>query len=240
MMFIFLRSIVFNFIFYATGVLWSILGLPLLLLPRSAMHAYTRFGAWLVLQEMRYIARITYQCYGMDNLPQGAFLVASNHQSMWETVTMPYILPGMNFVSKKELFWIPFFGWNLWKAGDIFIDRTSGLSALRHLVHQAQGSILRGRKPLIFPTGTRSTPGARLEYRSGVAALYKDLNVPCVPVALNSGVFWPRRSFVRHPGCVQIHFLPALPPGLDRRIFMKKLEASIEEKALELAAKVGR
>ena len=239
-MLIFLRSLLFNLVFYITGASWSFFGAPLLLLPRAVMHAYIRFGAWLVLQEIKYIAGITYICHGAENMPQSACLMASNHQSMWETVMLPYILPGMNFVSKKELFWIPFFGWNLWKAGDIFIDRRSGPSALRHLLRAARRNARWGRKIWIFPTGTRAAPAERLEYKPGIAALYKGLNLPCVPVALNSGLFWPRRSFLRHRGCVQVHFLPVIPPGLDRKTFMKNLETAIEDKALELASEIRR
>ncbi len=238
-MLIFLRSVIFNPVFYATGALWSILSAPLLLLPRAAMNVYIKFGSWLVLQELKYISGITYECRGLENIPAGSCLIASNHQSMWETVALYHILPEMDLIAKRELFWIPFFGWSLWKSGVVFVDRGSGPKALRHLLRRARANAQRGRKIWIFPTGTRTLPDQRADYKSGVAALYKGLNLPCVPVALNSGFFWPRRSFLRHAGCVQVHFLPAISPGLDRRAFMKNLETAIEEKSLELAAKVG-
>jgi 1-acyl-sn-glycerol-3-phosphate acyltransferase len=139
------------------------------------------------------------------------------------------------FVLKRELLSIPLFGWYLRKVGMIAVDRAAGASALRNMARQASEAFAEGRSILIFPEGTRVPPGESRPYHPGVAALYTQLKVPVVPVALNSGLFWGRRSFVKRPGTVTVQFLPPIPPGLDRKAFMRELESRIEAAAMVLS-----
>lgn len=235
------RSLLFNLYLYLVTVLVSVCGAPALLLPRQASHLVTRVWAVLVNAGLRLICNIRVEIRGRQHLPaNGAALIASKHQSMWDTIIFFSLLPDIVYVLKKQLSYIPFFGWFTIRAGMIRVDREGHASALRGLVKQAKARTAQGRSILIFPEGTRSEPGAKLEYKPGVAAMYGQLDVPCVPVALNSGVFWPRRKFLRYPGVIVLEFLPPIAPGLNRRDFMRTLEERIETASQRLLAEVRR
>jgi 1-acyl-sn-glycerol-3-phosphate acyltransferase len=143
-------------------------------------------------------------------------------------------------VFKRELLWIPVYGWYLWRSGGISIDRTGGAGALKRMIAAARQTIAEGRHIVIFPEGTRVPVGERKPYHPGVAALYSQLKVPVVPVALNSGLFWGRRSFLKKPGRIVLEFLEPIPPGLRRREFLEVLEQRIEPASLALAAEARR
>ena len=168
---------------------------------------------------------------GRENIPAGATIVAAKHQSAFETFALAPEFPNPTFVIKSELKRIPIYGQYTVKAGMIHVDRAAGLSALRSLAARGRAEIGKGRHIVIFPEGTRRPPGAPPDYHPGVAHLYRALGVPVVPVALNSGLFWPRRKFLRYPGTIVVEFLPAIPPGLDARRFMERLQADIETAA---------
>jgi 1-acyl-sn-glycerol-3-phosphate acyltransferase len=138
-------------------------------------------------------------------------------------------------VLKRELLHIPMFGWYMRKVGMIAVDRSRGASALKQMVREAQATFAAGRSIAIFPEGTRTAPGEHKPYQPGVAALYTQLGVPVVPIALNSGLFWGRKAFLKKPGTITLQILPAIPPGLDRKTFMKRLESSIEDASKALA-----
>jgi 1-acyl-sn-glycerol-3-phosphate acyltransferase len=146
----------------------------------------------------------------------------------------PLILGNPAIILKKELHLIPFYGWYAKKYGTIGIDRSGGAAALRAMLRDARAAIENGRSIVVFPEGTRTEPGEIKTYQSGVAALYKDLGVPVVPVALNSGLFWARRSILRKPGTITLRFLDAIPPGIKRGDFMARLESDIETAQKEL------
>src|SRR5690606_21388864 len=148
------------------------------------------------------------------------FIVAAKHQSAWDTMAFYWVLDDAAYVLKKELLSIPLYGWCARKARMIGVDRSGGAKALRAMVEQAQNCLAEGRPIVIFPEGTRTAPGRRSAYHPGIAALYTRLGVPVVPVALNSGLFWGRRSFIKQPGRIVVQFLPPIPPGLERRAFM--------------------
>jgi 1-acyl-sn-glycerol-3-phosphate acyltransferase len=131
-------------------------------------------------------------------------------------------------VIKRELGWIPFYGWYALKAGMIPVDRAGGASALKRMVAASERALAQGRPILIFPEGTRSAVGAKPDYQPGIAALYRQLQIPLVPVAVNSGLFWGRRHFLKRPGRIVVEILPPLPPGRDRRAILDELETSIE------------
>lgn len=232
-----LRSIAFNLAFYAMSVVVNLAATPFFALPRPctvwAMRGWSNLTMWL----LRLLAGTRYEIRG--KLPEGGVLVASKHQSMWDTIIMTAILKDPAMVLKRELLWIPYYGWFSKKARMIAIDRSSGATAVRHLIAQGKAAVAARRPIVIFPEGTRSAPGAKLDYKPGVAALYRQLGVPCVPVAVNSGLFWPRRKLLRKPGTIVIEFLDPIPPGLDRAAFMGELETRIEGATGKLLAEAG-
>ena len=162
------------------------------------------------------------------NLPDGPVIIASKHQSSWETLAFARLFPDSAIVLKRELLFIPIVGWAMARAGNIAVARGDGASALRGLVKQAKAVIADGRSILIFPEGTRVAIGAEHPYQVGTAALYRQLGVPVVPVALNSGLFWGRRQFVKRPGVIDVEILPPIAPGLRREAFMTTLRERIE------------
>jgi 1-acyl-sn-glycerol-3-phosphate acyltransferase len=137
---------------------------------------------------------------------------------------------------KRSMRWLPIFGQYTIKTGMIHVDREGKTAALRGLAERARQEIAKGREIIIFPEGTRRAPDAPPDYQSGIALLYRTLNVPVVPIALNSGLYWPRRQFLHHPGTIVVEFLPAIPPGLDSRAFLAKLKESIETASKRLLA----
>jgi 1-acyl-sn-glycerol-3-phosphate acyltransferase len=230
-----LRSILFNLL----SALWSagmhIICLPLLFASRGVVQAAG--GIWIdgTLWLLKHVAGIDYRVSGTENLPSTPAIYASKHQSAWETLFLSRYLDFPAFVLKKELLSIPLFGWFLTRAGMIAVDRKGGASALRSMARQATETLESGRSILIFPEGTRVAPGQTKPYQPGVAALYTQQKVPVVPVALNSGLFWGRRAFIKKPGTIVVQILPPIPPGLDRKAFMRDLESRIEPASAALA-----
>ena len=228
-----LRSTIYFLWFVLVTVVLNLGFLPSLLMPRRVI----RFGArlWCLgqLWGLRTIAGLSYEVRGP--IPPAGVLVASKHMSMWDTVALYALLGNVNIVLKRELFSVPFYGWYAAKHRFIFIDRAGHASALRKMISAARQAIARGETLLIFPEGTRKRPGAVPDYKPGVAALYDQLDVPCVPVALNSGLFWTGpMGFLKRPGKVTVEFLPAIAPGLKRREFMAMLEDRIEMATREI------
>jgi 1-acyl-sn-glycerol-3-phosphate acyltransferase len=230
-----LRSILFNLLYALWTAGMHILCLPLLFASRSAVQAAG--GIWIdgTLWLLKHVAGIDYRVTGTENLPSTSAIYASKHQSAWETLFLSRYLNFPAFVLKKELLSIPLFGWFLKKAGMIAVDRKGGASALRSMARQATETLESGRSILIFPEGTRVAPGQTKPYQPGVAALYTQQKVPVVPVALNSGLFWGRRAFIKKPGMIVVQILPPIPPGLDRKAFMRDLESRIEPASTALA-----
>lgn len=223
-----IRSTIFQVLFYVwTGVAGTVY-LPLLLLPRRCFVRAGRFWCHGVMWLLRITVGLTYRVEGREHVPDQPVIFAIKHQSAWDTVVVSLLIRDPAIVLKKELLPIPLFGWYLWKHEMIAIDRKAGSSALRKLVGDAEAALREGRPPVVFPEGTRTAPGQRKPYQPGIAALYTRLGVPVVPVALNSGVFWRRREFIKRPGCITVRFLPPIAPGLSRRDFMTALEDRIE------------
>ena len=171
--------------------------------------------------------RVEYR--GLEKIPNGPLIVASKHQSMWETFALLQFFEQPLFIVKRELMWIPLFGWYLKKSNMIGIDRAAGGRSLLQMARRAGEAVRRGRQLVIFPEGTRTPVDAVPQYKTGVAQIYVDCGVPCLPVALNSGLFWPRRTFMRYPGTLVVEFLDPLPPGLSRREFIARVSALIED-----------
>ena len=234
-----MRAFLFNVIFYLTTVLFLGLGSPLLFGPRSwamaalALHARTEL--WL----LKTIVGTKLEVRGREKLPNGACLVASKHQSAWETFALIPLFRDPAYLMKRELFYVPFHGWFSYKFKMIPVDRDKGPTALRRMLAEAKTRAAVGREIVIFPEGTRRAPGAPPDYKTGVFLLYEALQIPCVPVALNSGLFWPRRSFKRYPGTIVVEFLDPIPPGLPKREFLPRLQETIETASNRLIAEAG-
>jgi 1-acyl-sn-glycerol-3-phosphate acyltransferase len=219
-----LRSALFLVWFLVITAILSLIFLPVLALPRRATVWLARLWARLTFWGLKVFAGIDWEIRGLP--PRGAVLVASKHMSMWDTLALYLALHEPAIVLKRELLRIPFYGWFLAKAAAIPIDRSAGVSALRKMSDAARQVLAQGRPILIFPEGTRKKPGAAPDYKPGVAALYGQLDVDCVPVALNSGVYWT--GFLKRPGTIVLQFLEPIAPGLKRGAFMTLLEQRIE------------
>lgn len=233
---IIVRSVVFNTVFYLALFVYLIVALPTLAMSRRVLIAlvknWARFNFWL----LRTICDVHMRIDGLERIPHGPLLVASKHQSMWETFALMTVFEDPAFILKRELLWIPFFGWCARKAEMIPVDRGARSQALSAMTRRAKVEVERSRQLIIFPEGTRRAPGAEPKYKFGVVHLYSEIGVPCLPVALNSGLFWPRRSFRRFPGTIRVEILDPIPPGLDRHAFAARLQSDIETATARLVA----
>ncbi|HTR85048.1 MAG TPA: lysophospholipid acyltransferase family protein [Reyranella sp.] len=229
-----LRSLAFNAGWYAGTVVIALLGSPILLLPRRVVVAWSHVWIRFVLGWLKLTCGLDHRITGLENIPRGPVLIASKHQSSWETLAFGLLFDDAAIVLKRELLFIPIVGWAMARAGNIAVARGDGASALRGLVRQAKDCAAQGRAVLIFPEGTRVAPGHTKPYQVGVAALYRQLGVPVVPVALNSGRFWGRRKWIKRPGTIQVQVLPPIAPGLRREAFMETLRERIETATTKL------
>lgn len=231
-----LRSLAFNLGFWSWTLAMAIVGIPLLALPRRFVMGHARIWMAGTQAMLKTLVGLDYEVRGREHLPGAPAILAFKHQSAWETLVLLLVVDDPAIALKRELTLIPVFGWYTLRAGMIRIDRSSGATALRSMVEGARAALRRGSPVVIFPEGTRVVPGAHQPYHPGVAALYLQLDRPVVPVALNSGLFWPRRSFAKQPGRIVIEFLPPIAPGLDRRAFMLELERRLEGATTRLVA----
>jgi len=222
------RALLFNVAFFGWTAIAGTVGLPFLLAPRTATMKFGRFWSRGVLVLLRIIVGLDYQIRGLDRVPRDGCIIAMKHQSAWDTLILPVVLGDPACVLKRELLLLPIYGWYAARAGSIAIDRKAGAAALRQLVAAARPIATQGRPIVIFPEGTRVAPGAHLPYQPGVAALYQALALPLVPAAVNSGLFWGRRSFLKRPGRITLEFLEPIPPGRTRRRVMAELERRVE------------
>jgi 1-acyl-sn-glycerol-3-phosphate acyltransferase len=233
---IFVRSLVYNVLFYALLVFWILVALPSFVLPPRAFmavaKAWARSSVWL----MRVVCNTRTEVRGLDRIPAGPLVVASKHQSMWETFALMPFFDRPLFIYKRELGKIPFFGWYLKKSKMVGVDRDGGARSLIDMAKRATEEVQLGRQLIIFPEGTRRPVDAAPDYKPGVAQIYNKCGAPCLPVALNSGLFWPRRTFLRYPGTLVVEFLDPLPPGLPRKEFIAAISASIETATAALVA----
>lgn len=231
------RALLFNLFFYLWTALLCVLTLPAYpFLDERGMRWVARFWMYGLQGALRLLVGLTYEVRGRERLPPGPALIASKHQSAWETLIFHVLVPDIAVGLKYELTRIPIFGWYLMRGGCIRIDRGGAARALRSLVEGARAAAARGLSILIFPEGTRRGPDDPPDYKPGVAALYAALDLPVVPVALNSGLFWRRRGFIKKPGRITVEFLDPIPPGLERRAFMAELQSRIEPATARLLA----
>ncbi len=225
-----LRAWIFNLTFYIGSLFWSIALLWVLFLPedkvRKTVHFfYYRYVNFII----RHIMGIKLEIKGLENLPkEGSYILASKHQSAYETLILPYLIPNIAIILKEELTKIPLWGLYPKKLGMIAIDRGSGTRAMRSIVKGALRTKGEDRPILIFPQGTRVPPGAQESYKSGVAKVYKDTELPIIPMALNAGLCWPRNGFIKKAGTITFEFLPMIPAGQKPQEMIKNLESTLE------------
>jgi 1-acyl-sn-glycerol-3-phosphate acyltransferase len=231
---IYLRSFLFQFVFWLWSVTMAILMIVTFPLPRAANRACLTFWSKGVTLSLRWLAGVRVEIRGRENLPTGAALVAAKHQSMFDVFSQFAILPDACFVMKKELLMVPLFGWHGLKADMIVVDRDGHSAALKKLVRDAKDRMKGARQIVIFPEGTRGDVGQPGDYKPGIAALYRELDMPVTPLALNCGGHWDK-SLLLKPGTIVFQYLEPIPAGLKRAEFMRELQTRIDgaTKALE-------
>jgi 1-acyl-sn-glycerol-3-phosphate acyltransferase len=231
-----LRSVLYFVVFYINTAAFLLFGSWLLLAPRSWAMQGLRLHGLASMWLLKAICSVRCEVRGREKLPAGACLIAAKHQSAWDTFGLIPIFRDPAMVMKAELGAIPFYGWFSHKFEHIFIRRDKGPTALKRLVRDARVRAASGREIVIFPEGTRRPPGAPPDYKPGYLALYEGLSLPCVPLALNSGLFWPRRSIVRYPGTIVVEILDPIPAGLPRGEARKLIQDRIEAACARLIA----
>jgi 1-acyl-sn-glycerol-3-phosphate acyltransferase len=225
---ILLRSIIFNVLFYLNTLILLVFALPTFFLPyRAIIWVATTWGR-INLFLLRIVCGVKIEVRGREKIPKGPLLVAAKHQSAWETFALLHLFDNPLFIVKRELQWIPIFGWLMIKGRMVPVDRSAGGQALIAMTERARIELADNRQLIIFPEGTRRPAGAEPRYKYGVAHLYASMGVPCLPVALNSGLFWPRRSILRIPGTVVIEILDPIQPGLGKDVFFERLKTEVE------------
>jgi len=232
-----LRSFIFKIFVVATTLALALTGAPALLFGKGPARAMAKLWARTILGGLNLICGVTHRLEGRDYMPTGGAIVAANHQSMWETLALYALLPAPVMIFKKELLKIPIYGWWLGLAGNIMIDRKDGAKALRALQRDAAARINAGEQVIVFPEGTRMRPGETTRYKPGVAGVYTAANAQCIPVAHDSGRFWRHDNGAITAGEITMKFLPPIAPGLDRRRFLKELQARIDAARPDLRAR---
>ena len=231
---IYIRSFIFNLLFYFTLAIGCLFGTIIGLFSQKAtMPFWNKFWMPMCCSFLK-ICGITIEIRGKENIRQEGVIYASKHQSALETYCLSSYITKAVFILKKELTYVPLFGWAQHLYGMIAVNRAAGGATLKKLLHDAKDRMQQGRPIIIFPEGTRTKPGKSTEYKPGLVFLYQNLNVPVVPVAINTGLFWAKNSFLRYKGKVVIEFLPPLPAGMEKKEFMSELKKRIEDKCAEL------
>ncbi len=230
------RSALFNVVFYVNLAVFLVGGFMFFFTPRKwsvrALQVWGQTSVWWLER----IVGTRMEVRGREHIPQQGCIIAGKHQSAWDTFAILPLLNDPAVVMKRELMAIPFYGWFSMKFKMIGIDRTAGAGVLKRMVAEAREAVREGRHLLIFPEGSRRAPDAPPDYKPGASAIYLGTGAACVPFGLNSGLFWPRRQFMRRPGTIIVEFLPAIPPGLNRRAFEQRLETDIESATQRLVA----
>jgi len=234
------RSVLFNALFYLVLLAYFVVAIPTMLLPYWGILGLARHWARTNLVLLRMVCGTNVEWRGRDKIPPGAVLVAAKHQSLWETFALLTLFPDPTYIIKRELLWVPFYGWYAHRAGMIPVDRGGGKPALVAMAGRVRAALAAGRQVIVFPEGTRRPPGAEPKYKYGIAHLYAEGVAPCIPIALNSGLFWPRRKFLRYPGTITVEILDPIAPGLEVETFFARLQADIETATARLVAEGER
>lgn len=226
-----IRSIIFNILFILETTFFSILATMAIILPKKVSIYISYIWSFTTILLLKYICQITYNVKGYENIPQNENVIfASKHQSAWETTTYQYILGNCIFMFKKELAFIPFFGLTLIKAGNIMVDRGNATKKTLQKLTKRFNETLKTRNIIIFPEGTRTKPNTKVKYKSGLSIITQNIqNRWVVPIAINSGLFWPKNGFLKRKGTIEVHILPPIPTGkLSKEEFQEILTSRIE------------
>lgn len=235
-----IRSVLFLIWFYLCVAIVGLAGLPWFLTGVRQAGAVIDVWAACVMAGVRVLLGIRIEVRGRELVPDGPLIIASKHQGMLETIAPFLFVRRPSFVLKRELLKMPIFGWYCARGGMLIVDREAHMAAIKKMVKDAREVIAQGRPILIFPEGTRQPVGAPPDYKPGVAALYSQLGLPVVPMALNTGLVWPDTGIWRKPGVAVFQFLPVIPAGLKRDAFMAELETRIETATAALVAEGRR
>jgi 1-acyl-sn-glycerol-3-phosphate acyltransferase len=222
------RALLFATAFYLATAVMLVGGIWLLVAPRSLAMAGLRLHGQLCTWLLEVICGTRMEVRGREKLPLGPCLIVAKHQSAFDTFALVPLFRDPAIVLKAELKWIPVYGWFCQKFEHILVERARAAASLKAMVRDGQQRAAAGREIVIFPEGTRQAPGAPPDYKPGYIALYEGLGLTCVPLALNSGVFWPRRRWIRYPGTIVVEFLDPIPPGVPRKEFRRRVEDAIE------------
>lgn len=229
-----LRSACFNLAFYLVTALMMLVGIWLLVGPRSWAMQGLKLHGQVCIWLLKVICGTRIEVRGREHIPDGACLVVAKHQSAWDTFALIPLFRDPAIILKAELARIPLYGWFCVKFEHILVRRDRAAAALKAMVAEAKAKADARREIVIFAEGTRREPGAEPDYKPGYVALYESLGVPTVPLALNSGLFWPRNSFTRYPGTIVVEVLEPVPPGMARAEARKAIEAAIERASWRL------
>ncbi|MDX3929731.1 MAG: 1-acyl-sn-glycerol-3-phosphate acyltransferase [Shinella sp.] len=229
------RSILFNLVFYINLIVQMVVLTPIyFLLPRKKAYFvpknWARSNHWLFAK----IVGTTFEVEGLENIPKESYIFAPKHQSFWDTYALLPWLDDPFYILKRELTWIPLFGWYVIKQRMVPVDRGARGKVMAAVMERAHAEMATGRQLIIYPEGTRRPPGAPPEYKYGIARLYRDLQVPVVPVVMHPGLFWPRRKFLRYPGHFKVRILPPIAPGMDPDAFLAHLIEVMESASDQL------
>lgn len=235
----FLRSLIFQIVFVLNCTFWFLAAMLAWVMPTAAMFVFARGWARSSIWLHSLITGARVEIRGRERIPQGAVLVAAKHYSAWETMALLLFFPRITYTLKQQLIRVPLFGWHLLKARQIPIDRAKGSQALAKMQARAKSAAAEGCQMAIFPEGTRRMVGAEPAYKYGVARLYALLDVPCVPIALTSGLAWPRNTFFHNPMPIIVEFLEPIPPGLSQQEFQSRLQLAIETNTNRLLREAG-
>ncbi|MGI4846771.1 MAG: lysophospholipid acyltransferase family protein [Janthinobacterium lividum] len=227
---LFLRSVVFALLMLLVTLVWAPLCVLFAPLPYNQRYYWTSRWNAFVIWSARVVCGIRYEIKGFENLPDAPVILLSKHQSAWETIFYLYFMPRpLVYVFKKEITYIPFFGWGIALLRMIPIDRSKGKDAMAQIVKQGRRRLANGQWVIMFPEGTRSAVGKQGKYKGGGARLAVETNTPVIPLAMNAGEFWPKNAFIKTPGTVTVSIgKPIYPDGLTPPELMQKVENWIE------------
>tara|TARA_R110002126_G_scaffold291732_1_gene456170 strand:- start:31099 stop:31902 length:804 start_codon:yes stop_codon:yes gene_type:complete len=235
------RSTIFNILFYLNLIIQMIIFSPFYFLaPQktawSVPKNWVRSNHWLLEK----VVGTKLVVEGLENIPQGGYIIAPKHQSFWDAYALLPYLDNPFYILKRELLWIPLFGWYVAKMNMVPVNRGSKAKVMPIVMSRTKKQMATGRQLIIYPEGTRRPAGAEAAYKFGIGKIYSELDVPVVPVAMVPGLFWPRRKFLRYPGTIKVRFLPAIQPGLGASTFMKTLVRETETACDELLVEAIR
>ncbi len=235
---VWLRSLVFNLLFFGwTAVLFGLVLWALLPFDPRWMQKAVRFWSRSILWLARKVVGISFRYVGVENIPSTGALIACKHQSAWDTFVFFDLFPAPVYIIKRALMYAPFYGWYAAKVGMIVAPK-GGTKALRDMLRQVEQATDQQRPVIIFPEGERVVPRQHVPLKGGTALIAAKVKAPVVPAALNSGLFWGKRSFLKRPGTITVEFFPPLPGDLSKKALLARLEKTIQSESDRLEDEV--